>query len=275
MRFRAIALLGTCVVASAIAAAPAKPRTYALLSAMGNTFEVITERESVGSHLPPYDRRVYQIGQNLLNRMVLSGLDQAVARLEPDSRRVYLSTSPARRASQSETATIDAVIEQLRKLDRAQWDRILVAAPAYRHQAKDGLAMRMQGAGVFVQPLCQSDMAPGRINSCEYGFRPPSGPMSLTPEGDTIAANSFAAPYSFVQIWVLDPKTLEVLDRSSSFQHRKLTDASGNLGGNLSKGHAEFLNAQLVDVIQLSVGDAVEATIQRGTVEVQEKGPVK
>ncbi|HEX5129555.1 MAG TPA: hypothetical protein VFV90_07410, partial [Usitatibacter sp.] len=74
----------------------AEARTYALVGAIGSRFEVLQSNPQTGSHIPAWDRRAYRISGNVLNRLALQGLDQAVARFEPESKRVYLSMTPAR-----------------------------------------------------------------------------------------------------------------------------------------------------------------------------------
>jgi hypothetical protein len=197
-------------------------------------------------------------------------LDQAVARYEPESKRVYLSLVPAR-------PEIEVVIEQLRKVDRTGWDRIMVALPAYRFHDEAGLANRMKGFGIVQQGQCQSDSSfrPDRIGSCDQGFRPQSGPAALTPKGEEIAANTFVAPFAFVEIVTLDPKTLAVLDRSANYGHRKLTDETGKLTGIVNGSNSEFLAAQIVEVVQSSTAEAMASGILKGTVDVKEKGAVE
>src|SRR5687768_7957434 len=98
-RFYRAALAAAAMTASlASDAAPAgeTPRTYALVAAIGSRFEVMTSKQQTGSHIPAFDRRAYAVNGNVLNRLALQGLDQAVARYEPESHRIYLSTSPAR-----------------------------------------------------------------------------------------------------------------------------------------------------------------------------------
>ena len=115
----------------------AEARTYALVAAVGNRFEVMNSKQQTGSHLPAWDRQAYMIGGNVLNRLALQGLDQAVSRYEPESKRVYLSLVPAR-------PEIELVINELKKVDRVGWDRIMVALPAYRFHDEPGLANRMK-----------------------------------------------------------------------------------------------------------------------------------
>ena len=262
-------------VALAHAEAP-RPQVYALLSAVGNRFEVVQEKETVGSHLPPYERRAYEMQGNVLNRLVLQGLDRAVADIAPQSRRVYLSMNPrnAGLPRRDEGSLPPGVLAELRKMDRGGWDRLLVALPAYRNLSSEGLAARTRGLGIFASQ-CQSDTGfRGRMGSCENGFRPPSGPEALTPEGKTIAANSFVAPYTFIEVWVLDPRTLAVLDRTTQYGHRKLADTAASAQGIIAGWHEGFLASQIVAVVQTAARAAVEDAGLRGTVQVNEKGAV-
>jgi hypothetical protein len=265
--FYRLTLLAVSIVASAAAA---DSKTYALVAAVGNRFEVVSSKQQTGSHLPAWDREAYRIGGNVLNRLALQGLDQAVARYEPESKRVYLSLIPAR-------PEIEIVIEELKKVDRAGWDRIMVALPAYRYHDERGLANRMKGFGMVQQGQCQSDTSirPDRIGSCGQGFRPQFGPEALTPKGEEIAANTFVAPFAFVEIFTLDPRTLAVLDRSANYGHRKLTDETGKLNGIVNGSNPEFLAKQIVEVVQTSTAEAMANGILKGSVDVREKGPVK
>ena len=140
----------------------AEARTYALVGAIGSRFEVLQSKQQTGSHIPAWDRRAYRISGNVLNRLALQGLDQAVARFEPESTRVYLAMTPAR-------PEIELVIGELRKIDRAGWDRIMVALPASRYHDEAGMrgANRMNGFGILTQGMCQSDTSnrPDRVSS--------------------------------------------------------------------------------------------------------------
>ncbi len=258
---RSLLALAAATAAASWAAA-AEVRTYALVGAIGSRFEVISSKQQTGSHLPPFERQAYAVTGNVLNRLALQGLDQAVAAYEPDSRRIYLSTTPAR-------PEIELVIDELRKLDRAGWDRIMVALPAHRFHKEAGLATRMRGFGLLAQSQCQTDLV-----SCSSGFRPPSGPMAQTPSGKEIAANTFVAPFAFVEIVTLDPKTLAVLDRSTNYGHRKLADETAKLDGVIDGSNKEFLARQIVEVVQASTAEAMSSGILKGKVDVREKGPV-
>ena len=266
-RFYSAALAAASIAAASSIAA--ETRTYALVAAVGNRFEVMSSKQQTGSHLPAWDRAAYLVGGNVLNRLALQGLDQAIARYEPQSKRVYLSLVPAR-------PEIELVIGELKKIDRVGWDRIMVALPAYRFHDEPGMAGRMKGFGLLAQGQCQSDVSlrPDRVGSCNQGFRPQLGPTALTPNGEEIAANTFVAPFAFVEIFTLDPKTLAVLDHSASYGHRKLTDETAKLNGVINGDKKEFLARQIVEVVQASTAEAMANGILKGNVDVREKGPV-
>jgi len=95
MRFYRAAL-AIAAMAAGVAVAAEQPRTYALVGAIGNRFEVVHEIQSTGTHLAPYDRAAYAIPGDLLNRLAVQGLDRAIARAEPESqydRRQHIQTS--------------------------------------------------------------------------------------------------------------------------------------------------------------------------------------
>jgi hypothetical protein len=257
------------------AGAAASPKVYALVAALGDQFIVVTGGETTGSHLGPYQRRAVTGANNVLDRLALSSLDKAIAGIDPGSRRVYLvSRARFEAKAATEDAAIGNVLAELRDLpQRNEWDRIVLVTPAYRSLESDGMASKLQGFGIFAQTVCVSDsgIAPDRISSCSYGFRPPSGPEATTPEGERIAANYFAAPFSYVEVWVIDAKSLVVLDRHQSFEHIKLWDPKSQ-SLDLPK---EFLARSFINTVEAAVRDAVLHTELRGTVELPEGRPVK
>jgi hypothetical protein len=101
------------------------------------------------------------------------------------------------------------------------------------------------------------------------------GPRATTPEGEEIFANHYVAPFTYVDVWVLDPKTLAVLDKSTSLGHRKLADRTGRVSS-IAAGGWGFVAGQLLEQVDASVLHAVEANAAlRGAVEVRSRGPVQ
>jgi hypothetical protein len=266
------------VTAAFAAAAPQaaepspKPRVHALVSAVGTRFNVIYEEQSVGSHLSPYRRSTVEVPHGELNRIVLKSLDAAIAKSDPSSERIYMALTPpqSKRIPSSGEPLLRWIRQELDRMPREGWDSILVAIPAYRSQSRERLPTRIEGLGIFAQPLCQSDPA-----SCERGSTPTSGVESTTPEGEKIQSNFFVAPYSFIEVWVLDPKTLNVIDRGISMEHQKLYDPTSGSLNMLDNVKSDVLADRFVGLIQSSVAAAVADAEKRGTVQVKERGVVK
>jgi hypothetical protein len=95
-------------------------------------------------------------------------------------------------------------------------------------------------------------------------------------EDKTIKARTFLAPFSYIEVWVLDPKTLAVLDKQQSFDSQKLAEPSYKLPLDLSTADAQkYLASRFISLVELSIGEAVmhsEINSRHGKVEV---GPVR
>ena len=253
---------------------PTKPRVYALVAAVGERFSFVYEVKHVGSRLEPYRRSVVNV-PGFLDRFVLQDLDKAIAQFDPDSKRVYmtLATPPLDGVAPSERAnvTLSRLVGQLKKMpQRLEWDRIVVVTPAYQLFELDGLATKLQGFGVFTQPLegALLDFAGSEIALGQQGRVD-----AITPGNKAIKSQTYVAPYSYIEVWVLDPQNLAVLDRQRRFESQKFADPmSGSLDINQSISK-EFLAARIVSLIEVSVREAVmrtEINPRRGEVQVGE-----
>jgi len=256
-------------VASTASPLPFKPRTYALVSALGEQFSAVTEVMSTGSHLPPYRRRSLDASGNLLNLLVLRQLEQQVGAMAPDSKRVFISfpeskiprAPPNRRAQ----ATFDAVVAELQSHpERANWDRILLVTPAYRAQDKDGMGAKLQGMGLFIEPMCQSN-----VDSCANNTAPLSGPMAERPDGSMEAANGYIAPYFYITIWELDAATFSVLEKLEVFEHHRMLGDDNRPGAVLETVDRTRLATQVSKLVGTSIRDALRQTELAGHVEAR------
>jgi hypothetical protein len=258
-------------------AGPTHPRTYALVAAMGEQFTQVFAVQSTGSHLPPFRRSVSQVPDNILNRFALHSLDMAVAKIDPDSQRIYMALPAAEvdgvAPSQRETVAIGKIVMELAKIpQRSEWDRIVIATPAYRALELNGLPGKLQGFGMFNQPLCQGGCGgmPGPDQLRTLGDE---GVEALTSDNDIIRARTYIAPFSYVQVWILDPKTLAILDKQQGFDAQKLADPRYK-PLDMSQGAGQkYVAGRISDLIELSVDTAVmrsELYTRRGTVETGE-----
>jgi len=254
----------------------ARPRTYALVAAVGDEISIASEGTRVGTHLSPFHRTTADVPNNLLNRLVLNMMDAAIVKLDPESKRAYLTLTPGQlngvEPMQREAMAMEKIVAALRSMpQRADWDRIVVVTPTYTGMDLEGLPGKLQGPGVFVQNACQGQMGtkPADYDSCSTDARPPAGPEATTPDDKVTRVNYFVAPFAYMKLWVLNPRTLEVLDHTKVFDSKKIYDPDM---GPRQKVSTEFLVAQFAGVIETSVLRAAGDTVLRGQVEV---GPVR
>ena len=288
----AIAAIGMCfgcvAAGSALAQAagdttpPGRPRVYALIAAIGEQLTTVSETAHTGSHLSPYRRHTSTVPNDILNRIALHSLDKALDGIDPTGTRIYLSLPAAQvdgvTPSKRDGAAIAAIVEVLQKMpERLEWDRIVVATPAYRALDQNGMPSKLQGFGIFSEGLCKAgcggfkdpiprDLAP----------EPPDGVDAVTSDDRKIKARDYIAPFSYIEVWVLDPKTLAVLDMQQGFDSVKLAEQSHKPRLDTSKLETQrYLAARMVNLIELSVGEAVkhsEISLPHGAVEI---GPVR
>lgn len=252
------------------APAQGRSRVFALVAAVGTQLRSVQEVPSTGSHLPPYRRTRADASGDILNRLVLQSLDREVARADPGAQRILLSVTlekdDATAGAAREDAVIRKVLGEIGKIaQRTLWDRIVVVTPAYRALERDGLGSGLFGMGLFMSTQCESDR-----KSCEWGFRPPSGPETTTPQGELVHANNFVAPYSYLKVWVVEAKTLAVLEQAEVFGHRKLADPLNGKFDLRDDATREFLAKSILGVIDRSVGDALQQTELAGRVDIRE-----
>jgi hypothetical protein len=247
---------------------------YALVSAVGSQFHFVSERMRTGSHLPPYNRSRADAPGELLDKLVLHGLEAAVAKSAPSSKRVHLSVTvrPGRtNTSELEEMAMASVLEKLRALpEREGWDRIVLATPAYRPLNGNAMPGRIQGMGIFAQPLCAA------WDDCDFRTTVQSGGQKVTtPEGRTVSSSRFIAPYVSLRVSILDPKTLAVLESQEVFSHEKYFDPMSDSMDMMEMIPKRFLAMRLIELVEVTAREAVAQTQLRGQVDVKERGPVK
>jgi hypothetical protein len=89
--FVAVALLGgLCVSAACAQATPDKVPVIALVATVGDQVSYSRQRSAVGTRIDPTFRKTVAIPAQTLNAAVLKGLDRAIEREEPGSKRLFL-----------------------------------------------------------------------------------------------------------------------------------------------------------------------------------------
>lgn len=216
--------------------AASAPQVVALVAAIGDRFEVVRQRQQVGSNIEPFTRKVIQVPNQALNYAVLRGLDQAVADAEPQSKRVLLQwTMPAELADRLEKTSgqyrqaivLEALLPYMRSLPQRQsWDRIEVLVPAFIYTPMKGMGTRLSGIGVYIQPLVNMKINIGDINDNDVAFTETDGDFrTVNPNtGETAKSSVYVAPYMYFERLTYDARTLEMIKRQRYFSNTKFAD---------------------------------------------------
>jgi len=275
MRQALVALAAVCSVNLMVSGAagqagsepvePAKPRVYALVAAVGEKLSVVADGPVTGTHLSPYRRSTIDVPNDVLNRFVLHGLDAAVAKLDPKSQRIHFirAATPLDEVapSEREAMAVGQIIEALKAVpQRSEWERIVVAVPAYQALAHNGMASKLQGFGIFSEPMCQVGCGSTRRVDVRplVDSEPLDGVDAVTSEDTTIKARTYLAPFSYIAVWILDPVSLEVLDKQQGFDNQKLAERVYKEPLDLDRSSTRaYVSGRIARLIESSVGEAV------------------
>lgn len=276
----AVALVACTSAAAQPAVAPqtvavTKPKVYALISAVGDQFTYVTQKQSVGSNIiDHYTRVVLKVPDNALNNSVLKGLDRAIEQRDPTSTRILATLNALEmegvRPVDREKVAMGKLLAALEKMpQRADWDTIIVVTPKFLFSERSGMGSKLEGIGIYVQPLesanLQDDAGAEILGS--------DGEDTITPDGKPgVRSKVYVAPYNYTQTWVFDAKTLKVLETSARYEFQRVYDQTStalNVANSIPA-------AKLADVLS----KFVERSVARGvgealpTVEIGEIKPV-
>ena len=211
----------TAPVAVPPVAAPVAPKTFALVSAVGDQFQYVRQKESVGSHLENFTRQTLNVPDQVLNHAVLRGLDRAVAAEYPDSNRLFMAVRADASITQAsaqdrEALTMKRVLDLMEANPaRKDWDQIIVVVPKWLMSERKGMGSKLTGIGIYVQPLGPL------VDGFDDGLL--ADEVEDTDRENT-RSRRFVAPFFYVQVTTLDAKTLKVIKSESRFDFRKIVN---------------------------------------------------
>ena len=220
--------LATCVIAHAQPVEAPKPKVYALISAVGDQFTIVTQKQSTGSNvLDNYRREIIKVPGNILNRSILKGLDRAIEQRDPGSTRILATLNALEmegvRPVDRERVAMGKLLSTLDKMpQRMEWDTIIVVTPKFQFSARKGMGSKLEGIGIYILPL-----ESGRLNDDSgaelLGIS--DGEETITPEGKPGKRSPvYVAPYNYTQTWVFDAKSLKVVETSARYEFQRVYD---------------------------------------------------
>ncbi len=245
-----------------------KKSIFALVSAVGDQFTYVRQKESTGSHIiDNNNRRTLKAADNGLNLAVLRGLDIAINNAHPDSERVYLTLNSAEMEGvlpqHREAVAIGKIVSKLEKRpERLTWDKIIVATPTYLYSERKGMGPKLHGLGVYVQPLTGAGSIEGSDGNPEIDVSSHAESDTTNPEdGKKNRSKIYVAPYSYIAVYVIDPKTMRVIEKNTRHDFQKLNDPTSTA---LDVGRSIPL-----DVLATSVGALIERSAARAVSETE------
>jgi hypothetical protein len=272
--------------AVAAASTPAKKQIIALVAAVGDQFTYVRQKEATGSNIVDNNnRRVVKVENNLLNKAVLRGLDGAIGKAQPDSERVFITLNAAEMEGvlpqDREKVAMGKIVAALEKLpERMNWDRIIVAAPKYLQSEYSGMGSKLQGIGVYIQPLQSARLESLDLgDGVQFNFDGPDVDTEkgtfdpVTGKRNTQSFQTFVAPFNFIQVYVLDPKTLKVLEKNARHDFQKFHDPNAtaiDIGRSIP---LDVLAPRIASLIERSAARAVGGTEVGTIVTVEEVKP--
>jgi len=185
----------------------------------------VRQVKGTGSNISPYRRYPAQIPDGAIDAAVLRGLDRAIAQEDPDSKRIFLRLQPGALTGllghQRGDVISGRVMDDLaHALDRAEWDRIILVTPRFLDAGRENMGPRLHGIGIYVQPLGRNLGAGFMDSELESSF----DPETVAPDGTRSTSYKFVAPYFYAQVWVIDAKTMKVLERKERYDFMRIYD---------------------------------------------------
>lgn len=258
----------------AASANPGKKQVFALIAAVGDQFTYVRQKQAVGSNIIDNNvRKVMKAPDNGLNMAVLRGLDIAIGAANPDSERVFLTLNPVELEGvlpqDRERIAIGKLVAQIEKMpERQSWDKIIVATPKFLLSERDGMGPKLQGLGVYVQPLRSAtiDGLDAQLSGTDIDSQGDSD--TTTPSSGRTRAKQYMAPFSYIQVYVLDAKTLQVLEKNARHDYTKLSDPTSTALDVEKSMTPAFLAAKISRLIERSAAAALGATDTGTLIEI-------
>jgi len=247
------------------------PKSIAVLAAAGDQFQYVRRKPAAATRIEPFVRRWVTMPDNGLNLVVLRGMDRALTGQYPDAEltRLTLMPTPEDRAvlpQERERYTMKRVMDYLSPLpERSKWDQIFVVTPKWLMEEHKGMGARLSGIGLFVQPIPSNLDDAMEVGALEGEVRDlTSGDFKKQRSG------TYVAPFFYMQVTVLDAKTLAVIRQEARYDFRKIINSESAV----LDVEKSLTPQQLASEIARFVESAARRVIvdKAGTVDV---GPVR
>jgi hypothetical protein len=179
-------------------------------------------------------------------------------RLNPEEVKGIYAYKRGEVLSQKVIAALEAMPE------RKDWHRILIVAPRFLNVGREGMGEKLHGIGVYIQPLGRN-AGPGLV---EGDLESAVDPETESPTGEKSRSYRFVAPYFYAQLWVLDAKTMKVLETNERYDFQRIYDPQSIAIDVAQQVPVEQLAAMVEKFVERAAARAVND--QQGEVIIKE-----
>lgn len=251
---RLIVLVISAMPAIAIAVAEdsgVAPKTYALVSMVGDRLTFVTRRPSTGSNFDTTLRRTEPLADDALDATALRSMQKAVNELAPGSKTQLLQVTwpiPRGTASTSSDEALAIARTALKEIANGRaWDFVVVLGPRREPGEAHRLGSKLDGLGFYVDPG-----AGHRI------YRPQEAP------DDRVYSDRFISPYAALQLWLLNAKTLEVIASQSVYGYCLQANAKAESDDPWQFFPPQEMLKMLMHVVDYDVGEGARSVMRKG-----------
>jgi len=162
--------LGTWLHAEPTEAPESRPKTFALVTALGSQVQLV-QRRLPGARWYSYQRTTIASSEAGVDTAALRGLEAAIASAEPRGSRQRLALTIGQSALWRWRGSLDSplanVLDQLRAMpERAVWDEVLLVTPMLVDQPI-GVPPVRRGAGIFTDMVAATDDTDNRATDAQ------------------------------------------------------------------------------------------------------------
>src|SRR5258707_14610813 len=116
---------------------------------------------------------------------------------------------------------------------------------------------KLQGIGVYVQPLGRN-----RASFGESDIESSSDPQTISPvDGAKGTSYKFVAPYFYAQVWIIDAKTMKVLEKKERYDFMRLYDPNSTSVNVANSIPPEVLAAQVDKFVERASAKAISEAL--------------
>jgi hypothetical protein len=211
--------IGVATLALMQSAFAQSPRSYAVLSLIGDKLEIVTAVAETGSHLDRNRRNSIAMDNPVFDNAALGSADTAISQLEPNAKVTLLSSNEAKLFEAQERiletdADGNALFNDVLKAEKDSQASRVILIVKHRGEAilKTGIGNighgKLKGLGFYVEP---------RIK------------LSRSDTGET--GQGFLAPFCYIKVILLDAYSGVVLRSESSASGTTLSAARAKDSG--------------------------------------------